>query len=180
MNLSNLFKQTSVAALILAANLAHAEHHAQQTVIMKDATNQQEMGEITIEAGENGGLVFTPDLQGLTPGLHGFHMHSNPSCEPMVKQGDKVPAGAAGGHFDPADTQKHSFPWSSDGHKGDLPALYVDQNGDATHPVFAPLLAMEDIEGRALMIHANGDNYSDVPEKLGGGGSRVACGLITK
>ncbi len=28
------------------------------------------------------------------------------------------------------------------------------------------------------MIHAGGDNYSDTPEKLGGGGARVACGVI--
>ena len=32
--------------------------------------------------------------------------------------------------------------------------------------------------GRALMIHANGDNYSDIPKKLGGGGARVACGVV--
>jgi Cu-Zn family superoxide dismutase len=28
------------------------------------------------------------------------------------------------------------------------------------------------------MIHSGGDNYSDVPEKLGGGGGRIACGVI--
>ena len=27
------------------------------------------------------------------------------------------------------------------------------------------------------MIHAGGDNYSDHPEALGGGGARVACGV---
>jgi Cu-Zn family superoxide dismutase len=28
------------------------------------------------------------------------------------------------------------------------------------------------------MIHAGGDNYSDHPEKLGGGGARIACGVV--
>jgi len=27
------------------------------------------------------------------------------------------------------------------------------------------------------MIHAGGDNYSDQPEPLGGGGGRIACGV---
>jgi Cu-Zn family superoxide dismutase len=49
----------------------------------------------------------------------------------------------------------------------------------ATSPVLAPRLKkLEDVKGRALMIHAGGDNYSDTPAKLGGGGARMACGLI--
>jgi hypothetical protein len=34
-------------------------------------------------------------------------------------------------------------------------------------------LKLSDIEGRALMIHAGGDNYSDTPKPLGGGGDRI-------
>jgi Cu-Zn family superoxide dismutase len=34
------------------------------------------------------------------------------------------------------------------------------------------------IRGKALMIHAGGDNYSDRPAPLGGGGARIACGVI--
>ena len=39
-------------------------------------------------------------------------------------------------------------------------------------------LKVADVKGRALMIHAGGDNYSDQPKPLGGGGARVACGVI--
>jgi Cu-Zn family superoxide dismutase len=28
------------------------------------------------------------------------------------------------------------------------------------------------------MVHAGGDNYADQPEPLGGGGPRVACGVV--
>jgi Cu-Zn family superoxide dismutase len=45
-------------------------------------------------------------------------------------------------------------------------------------PVLAPRLKVADIKGRSLMIHAGGDNYSDLPVKLGGGGARIACGVI--
>lgn len=123
------------------------------------------------------GLVFYPDLSGLPPGLHGFHVHENPSCAPGSQDGKSVAALAAGGHLDPHGTKKHGEPWG-DGHLGDLPALYVSEDGKAKNPVLAPRLRLADIKGRSLMIHAGGDTHSDHPEKLGGGGARVACGVI--
>ena len=39
-------------------------------------------------------------------------------------------------------------------------------------------LKTTDLAGRAIIIHAGGDNYSDNPKKLGGGGARVACGVV--
>ncbi len=53
------------------------------------------------------GLVFTPHLTGLPPGIHGFHVHEKGSCDPSVKDGKVTPAGQAGGHFDPDKTGKH-------------------------------------------------------------------------
>ena len=123
------------------------------------------------------GTILTPDLKGLTPGLHGFHVHQNPDCGPGVTDGKKVPGLAAGGHFDPAATGSHEGPYGN-GHLGDLPALYVDANGNASLPVLAPRLKLSDLKGRSLIIHAGGDNYSDYPEKLGGGGARAACGVV--
>jgi Cu-Zn family superoxide dismutase len=115
------------------------------------------------------GVVFTPKLKGLSPGLHGFHIHAMPLCE---HQGQM-----AGGHWDPNDTDSHRGPYQG-GHLGDLPVLIVDAHGKATLPVLAPRLKLREISGHALMIHAKGDNYSDEPEKLGGGGERVACGVV--
>jgi Cu-Zn family superoxide dismutase len=43
------------------------------------------------------GVVFSPSLAGLPQGLHGFHVHENPSCEPKASDGKMVPALAAGG-----------------------------------------------------------------------------------
>lgn len=123
------------------------------------------------------GLVFSPSMQGLTPGSHGFHLHQNASCEPKGKDGKMVAGLAAGGHYDPAATNKHGTPWG-DGHLGDLPALYVDANGNASQPALAPRLKINDINGRSIMVHAGGDNHADHPAALGGGGARVACGVI--
>jgi Cu-Zn family superoxide dismutase len=115
------------------------------------------------------GVMITPSVY-LTPGLHGFHVHENPSCEDMGM--------AAGGHLDPEHTGKHAGPYSSKGHVGDLPVLYVNKNGVANLPSLAPRLKLADLRGHALMIHFGGDNYADYPQKLGGGAARIACGVI--
>ena len=134
------------------------------------------IGEVSV-AESKYGLVFTPALKGLAPGLHGFHLHQNPSCGVTEKDGKPVPAGAAGGHYDPAGANVHGTPWG-EGHLGDLPALYVDAGGVATQPVLAPRLKIGDLKGRSLMIHMGGDNHADHPAPLGGGGARMACGVI--
>ena len=134
------------------------------------------VGQVTISESKYG-LVFTPSLQGLLPGIHGFHLHQNASCEPKEKDGKIVAAGAAGGHYDPAATNLHGAPWG-EGHLGELPPLYVEANGTANQAVLSPRLKLSDLQGRALMIHAGGDNHSDHPAALGGGGARVSCGVI--
>lgn len=133
-------------------------------------------GQITITETPYG-LVFAPSMRGLVPGLHGFHVHQNPSCEAKEKDGKMVAALAAGGHYDPAGTNRHGTPWG-DGHLGDLPPLFVDAYGAASQPVLAPRLKMRDLAGRSLMVHAGGDNHADHPAALGGGGARVSCGVI--
>jgi Cu-Zn family superoxide dismutase len=125
------------------------------------------------------GLMLVPRLADLSPGEHGFHLHTNPSCNPMGAGGKRGAGLAAGGHFDPEKTGKHEGPAGS-GHLGDLPVLTVNAEGKATKAVVAPRLKVDDLWGHALMIHAGGDNYSDQPKALGGGGARVACGRIVK
>ena len=135
-----------------------------------------EIGTISAEDTQYG-LLLTPNLSELTPGVHGFHVHSNPDCSPGVRDGEVVPALAAGGHYDPENTGRHEGPYG-DGHLGDLPPLIVDADGTATLPLLAPRLEVADLTGRSLMIHQGGDNFSDMPLPLGGGGARIACGVV--
>ncbi len=123
------------------------------------------------------GLVITPNLTGLPPGKHGFHVHEKPDCSPGDKDGNQVAALAAGGHFDPDHTGKHLGPHGP-GHRGDMPVLLADNAGRVQRAVTAPRLHLADIQGRALIIHAGGDNESDQPQPLGGGGSRIACAVV--
>lgn len=168
------------STLLLAALgvFSVAAHANDVTVDMKDLSTGKSVGTVTISESKYG-TVFTPDLKGVPAGLHGFHVHANPSCDSSTKDGKTVLGGAAGGHYDPQNTGKHGYPWSDENHLGDLPALYIDQHGNGTNPALSPRLKMDDVKGHALMIHAGGDNHSDHPKPLGGGGERLICGVIS-
>jgi Cu-Zn family superoxide dismutase len=157
------------------AGAAPAESRATMNVLT-DAGVGAPAGTVTI-AETPYGVVFTPSLAGLPPGLHGFHVHEVGNCDAAQKDGKPVAGLAAGAHYDPAASKHHGMPWG-DGHLGDLPALYVDTAGAATNPVLAPRLKLADVKGRALMVHAGGDNHADHPAALGGGGARLVCGVI--
>jgi superoxide dismutase, Cu-Zn family len=135
-----------------------------------------QIGEIALEDSHLG-LVLRPVLRELPPGTRGFHVHEHPSCEPAERDGKPVAALAAGGHYDPEGTGRHDGP-AGVGHLGDLPPLVVGSDGLVATPVVAPRLKLADVRGRSLMIHEGGDNYADEPEPLGGGGGRIACGVI--
>jgi superoxide dismutase, Cu-Zn family len=173
-------KLSRIAVAVVVGLLAAFPVFASDAVVTMNLVNEQGVGKsigtIMISEGPKG-LVFTPKLTDLTPGLHGFHIHQNSDCAAGMKDGKQVPGLAAGGHYDPANAGKHEGP-EGKGHLGDLPALTVGADGTASTAVTAPRLKMADVKGRSLMIHAGGDNYSDQPAPLGGGGARVACGVV--
>ncbi len=126
------------------------------------------------------GLILVPKLSTIPPGAHGFHIHQNPSCNNSETEDNSIIIfGAAGGHFDPKKREKHLGPYGR-GHLGDLPALIISKDPSNSIPILAPRLSSKDILGHSIIIHDNSDNYSDFPKKLGGGGTRIACGVITK
>jgi superoxide dismutase, Cu-Zn family len=165
------------AAIVMTS--ASAAYTASETVTMNaiDANGVgKEIGTLRL-SDTKVGLQITPQLVGLPPGDHGFHVHVNPDCGPGTGPNGQPAAGmAAGGHYDPANTGKHLGPYGK-GHMGDMPVLTVDASGKATEAVIVPRLTVADVKGRSIVIHAGGDNYSDQPAPLGGGGARIACGV---
>ncbi|MBX3431688.1 MAG: superoxide dismutase family protein [Hyphomonadaceae bacterium] len=151
----------------------------QSVVAMSRATPEgagDAIGTVTIRDSAQG-AIFDLNLYGLPPGPHGFHVHETADCGPMAHDGEVTPAGAAGGHWDPEDTGHHAGP-TGDGHLGDLPRIDVGDDGRAVLMLTAPRISdIDRLRGHALMIHEGGDTYTDTPE-LGGGGARIACGVI--
>lgn len=164
-----------IAAMAYGAVLSADEKEIRMNMVDKQGLGNA-IGSVTVRDSEHG-LMLYPNLKNLPPGIHGFHVHENPDCGSMTAKGESSAATAAGGHYDPENTGRHEGPYGK-GHLGDLPAIYADKEGNASLPLLAPRLKVSDLAGRALVIHAGGDNYSDVPEELGGGGARIACGVI--
>ncbi|STX41244.1 superoxide dismutase, Cu, Zn [Legionella donaldsonii] len=157
-----------IAGFVLSTLLIATGHAGQiTTTIYSTAGDKKDLGHIVFTDTELG-LLIEPSLTTLPPGLHGFHLHQHPDCGDTGMH--------AGGHYDPQNTNSHQGPYGK-GHLGDLPVLYVMENGNANVPILAPRLKTSDLKGLAVMIHAGGDNYSDAPP-LGGGGARIACGIV--
>ena len=124
------------------------------------------------------GMLVRAKLKNLPQGLHGFHIHENPSCEAGPdEKGNIQPALKAGGHYDPEQTGAHLGP-TGNGHKGDLPVLKVAEDGTLQVEFYVKQLNIKEIRDRSVVIHESGDNYLDKPNLLGGGGKRIACGVI--
>ena len=123
----------------------------------------------------SGGARITGRFTGLTPGLHGIHVHETGVCE--------GPAFAsAGGHLNPAGRQ-HGFENPAGAHEGDLPNLEVAANGvgsidavveGATFDTSPTSLLKPG--GTALVIHADPDD--EMTDPAGNSGTRIACGVV--
>ncbi len=123
------------------------------------------------------GVEVSGSVSGLKPNqLHGFHIHEKGDCS-------STDAVSAGGHFNP-DGKKHGnhahHLHSSDHHAGDMPNLKADANGIAKFTVVLNGITINQgptsIKGRAVIVHANEDDYNSQP--VGNAGARIACGLI--
>lgn len=165
---------------VLMSGMVGAAHAGEAVATVHKVTRDgvgAELGKVRFEDGRFG-LLVKPELRGLTTGPHAAHVHEQANCGPSKTDGEMVPAGAAGGHYDPASTGRHEGPYGN-GHLGDLPNLYAEQGGAASVPVLAPRLKVEDVRGRALMLHAAADRYLEHAQHSGGkGGMRMYCGVI--
>lgn len=125
----------------------------------------------------NGRLFLDLTVSTISPGAHGFHIHTVGACEaPDFK--------SAGGHWNPADAE-HGLENPNGFHAGDLPNLDVDDVGNASLVQLAlgdiasgAADSLTDKDGGAIVIHADADDLSSDP--AGNAGPRIACGVLEK
>jgi copper/zinc superoxide dismutase (SODC) len=108
----------------------------------------------------------------LKPGQYGFHMHEkNTMSNTTDDKGNTVIGGGLGGHWDPDNTHKHAGP-HGDGHRGDLEMLQVGKEGTVDQTVISTRIPFKAVKGKAFVIHAMPDNFTDHPVN-GGSGARM-------
>ncbi len=167
----------AVAAAFAATSVAGGgATHASATFV--DAGGA-EIGWAKLVQDGSGIVHVNVHVKGLTPGLHGIHIHAVASCTPTFA--------AAGGHYNPL-VHQHGLLNPAGAHAGDLPNLIVNRAGvahlDATTDrvtlTNGPTTLFDTTAGAvgsAFIIHANEDDQvTDATN--GNSGARVACGVI--
>jgi superoxide dismutase, Cu-Zn family len=120
---------------------------------------------------ERNGIRIVASVDGLSPGLHGFHIHEYGDCS-------SPDGNSAGGHFNPGN-MPHGGPTGDSRHAGDFGNIQADASGIGRQTLVDSKLTFEgphSIIGRSVMVHAQADDFTTQP--TGASGPRVACGVI--
>ncbi|MGH3915066.1 MAG: superoxide dismutase family protein [Pseudonocardiaceae bacterium] len=133
---------------------------------------------------QSGKLNVMGKVNGLTAGFHGFHIHEVGECVGS----STLPFSSAGGHLS-APGVGHP------GHAGDMPAMLVGRDGTAQASFTTDRVTLAEIldaNGSAIIVHADPDNYANLPTRYapagpdettlatGDAGGRIACGVVTE
>lgn len=178
----------AVASVALATGIGvalatgdHDRSGKRAAAVLRDASGEkvglaflrERRGKVEVEA----------EVWGITPGFHGFHVHTVGECVP--------PFTSAGGHFNPTGA-------SHGDHAGDMPSLLVNADGTAELAFETDRFSLRDLfdaDGSAVMVHSGRDNFANIPSRYrsdvtgapgpdaetlatGDAGSRVACGVV--
>ncbi|MEK4825530.1 superoxide dismutase family protein [Niallia sp. FSL W8-0951] len=123
------------------------------------------------------GVKLSLNLKGLTPGIHGIHIHETNKCDAPDFQ-------SAGNHFNP-DNKEHGLLHPEGAHAGDLPNILVKEDGTVKAELMAPQVTLRDgkkslfsKKGTSIVITEQQDDGMTQP--AGDSGERIACGSIKK
>lgn len=159
-----------VLALCGAVQGPAADQLTKAVALVKPASGSSVTGVVYFARVEQGVAVLA-EITGLTPGVHGFHIHEYGDCSgPEAK--------TAGGHYNPQGVS-HGCPPAWPIHVGDLGNLNADETGTATfYRIFHHLRldGSDSILGRGVVVHAGEDDCVSQPS--GAAGARVGCGTI--
>lgn len=180
---SNGEETTNTENIAVTSESLEEQMEPQARAELKDVENKT-VGTVSFLA-QDGKIQIIAGIEGLEPGHHGFHIHEKGVCEPDAEGG---PFTTASGHFNP-DEKMHS------GHAGDMPSLYVNEDGSAAYSATFDRLTIDRLkeEELAVIVHSNPDNFGNIPDryqtegkpgpdettmKTGDAGDRQACGVI--
>jgi Cu-Zn family superoxide dismutase len=138
--------------------------------VIEPKSNSQVKGNVYFTQLKDGVLVLA-EIDNLTPGDHGFHVHEFGDCS-------APDASTVGGHFNPTH-HKHGGPDDPDRHLGDLGNITADSNGHAYFMRVDKVMSLNganSIIGHAIIVHADKDDF--VSQPAGNSGKKIGCGKI--
>lgn len=192
----------SVAAFALLGGGTSTARTRGLVAELKSSTNVT-VGTVRIMPTDDGKTSVRIVASGLTPGFHGYHVHTAGVCDPAAVDaaGAPSPFFTAGGHFNTDTTKTHGA------HTGDMPPLLVNADGTGRLSFRTDRFLPRDLldeDGSAVIIHASPDNLANIPgttssgaeryhshvdmvlgadtatKATGDAGSRFACGVVTR
>lgn len=156
----------------IITSLAHGEEVKkimQAKATINPISGQKVKGIVTFEQTKEG-VKIVADLEGLSPGKHGFHIHEHGDCG--------SDGAAAGGHFNPSKSM-HGGPDSFIRHAGDLGNVVADSKGNAHYERVDAVIQLngpQTVVGRSIIVHEKEDDF--VTQPTGASGNRIGCGVI--
>ena len=159
----------SLVALSVLTAFAQAEDITKATAKLESKSGSKVTGTVTFtKMGDQ--VMVMAEIEGLTPGKHGFHIHEKGDCS-------AADAASAGGHFNPTH-QHHGSPDSAERHVGDLGNIEADASGKAHLHWMGKmdLSGPNSVIGKSVVVHGKEDDLKSDP--AGNAGPRVACGVI--
>ncbi len=163
--------KTLVAFLFLWANCAFAAPLA-LTIPLHGYPQYPIKGTVTLESiPEHKGIRITTVVDGLTPGLHGYHIHEAANC-------NSIDGSSAKGHYNPHKLA-HGAYHANEKHLGDLGNLHADSHGHARSSVFIEDVHLAEepkLGARSFIIHQDTDDFVSQPS--GNSGPRIACATV--
>jgi superoxide dismutase, Cu-Zn family len=163
----------TTVALLALGSAATAQDAATASASFVNAEGQAN-GNAELTGMAAGGVLIKLEVTGLPANQWvAFHVHETGSCDHESNHE------SAGGHFNPG-SKEHGYKSANGPHAGDMPNQYVGSDGTLRAEVFNHMISLGDgetgIKGRALMVHAKGDDYESQPS--GDAGDRLACAVI--
>ena len=137
---------------------------------MSPTAGSKVSGTVTFTKAGNG-VKIVAELNGLTPGKHGFHIHEFGDCSDPKAE-------SAGSHYNPTQSP-HAGHDAEKRHVGDMGNIEADASGKGRLELTdadMEFTGAKGIVGRALIVHEKADDLKTQP--TGDAGGRLACGVI--
>ena len=173
--MNNKMMVALVGALLLLSYTPYAMAQERARADIKNAQGNT-VGTASLRETKDGLLIIV-NAKGLPQGLHAVHIHSVGKCEGPAFT-------SAAGHFNPLG-KKHGLKSPDGPHAGDLPDLYVNNDGLGRYEALLESMTLGpgqtsifDSDGSAIVIHSTADD--NMTDPAGNSGDRIACGVITK